>query len=158
LSGSIAPGQYYLVQEAVGAGGTTNPPTPDATGTIAMSATNAKVALVNVTTPLSGSCPTSITIVDLIGYGTGTSQPSCFEGAPAPTRSNTTSTPRNSSGCVDTDNNGADFSSGAVSPRNSASPANSCGLSTNPTGTGVAAPSTVTAGGQSTLTVNVTPG
>src|SRR5437016_7632795 len=30
LSGSIAPGQYYLVQEAAGAGGTTNLPTPDA--------------------------------------------------------------------------------------------------------------------------------
>ena len=44
LSGSIAPGQYYLVQEAAGAGGTTNLPTPDATGTIAMSATAAKVA------------------------------------------------------------------------------------------------------------------
>src|SRR5437660_11906489 len=29
LSGSIAPGKYYLVQEAAGAGGTTNLPTPD---------------------------------------------------------------------------------------------------------------------------------
>jgi len=39
---SIAPGQYYLVQEGAGAGGTTNLPTPDATGGIAMSATRAK--------------------------------------------------------------------------------------------------------------------
>src|SRR4249919_2422695 len=31
---TLAPGQYYLVQEAVGAGGTTSLPTPDATGTI----------------------------------------------------------------------------------------------------------------------------
>ena len=38
LSGTIAAGQYYLVQEAAGAGGTTNLPTPDATGSIAMSA------------------------------------------------------------------------------------------------------------------------
>jgi len=30
LSGTIQPGQYYLVQEAQGAGGTTNLPTPDA--------------------------------------------------------------------------------------------------------------------------------
>src|SRR5438552_351810 len=37
---TIQPGQYYLVQEAPGAGGTTPLPTPDATGTIAMSATN----------------------------------------------------------------------------------------------------------------------
>src|SRR6266853_4093921 len=36
---TIQPGQYYLVQEAQGAGGTTNLPTPDTTGTIAMSAT-----------------------------------------------------------------------------------------------------------------------
>ena len=33
----LQPGQYYLVQEAVGTGGTVNLPTPDATGTIAMS-------------------------------------------------------------------------------------------------------------------------
>src|SRR4051794_17838449 len=31
LTGTIQPGKYYLVQEAVGAGGTTNLPTPDAT-------------------------------------------------------------------------------------------------------------------------------
>src|SRR3982751_2130012 len=43
---NIQPGQYYLVQEAQGAGGTTNLPAPDATGTIAMSATAANVALV----------------------------------------------------------------------------------------------------------------
>src|SRR5580765_8021950 len=42
LSGTIQPGQYYLVQEAVGAGGTVNLPAPDATGTIAMSATAGK--------------------------------------------------------------------------------------------------------------------
>src|SRR5262252_1029726 len=29
LSGTIGPGKYYLVQEAQGAGGTTNLPTPD---------------------------------------------------------------------------------------------------------------------------------
>ena len=46
LSGSIAPGQYYLIQQAQGAGGTVNLPTPNATGTITMSATAGKVALV----------------------------------------------------------------------------------------------------------------
>src|SRR5207247_2434199 len=46
LSGSIAPGHYFLVQESNGTGGTTPLPTPDAAGTIAMSGTNAKVALV----------------------------------------------------------------------------------------------------------------
>ena len=47
LSGSIAPGGYYLVQQAAGTGGTTPLPTPDATGTIAMSASSGKVALVS---------------------------------------------------------------------------------------------------------------
>jgi predicted extracellular nuclease len=34
LSGNIAPGQYFLVQEGSGAGGTTNLPTSDVIGTI----------------------------------------------------------------------------------------------------------------------------
>ncbi|HWF02378.1 MAG TPA: lamin tail domain-containing protein, partial [Candidatus Angelobacter sp.] len=38
LNGSLAPGQYFLVQESQGAGGTTPLPAPNATGTIAMSA------------------------------------------------------------------------------------------------------------------------
>jgi predicted extracellular nuclease len=49
---TLAPGQYYLVQEAIDAGGTTNLPTPDATGTISMSSTAGKVALVTSTTRL----------------------------------------------------------------------------------------------------------
>ncbi|MEO7768805.1 MAG: lamin tail domain-containing protein, partial [Ferruginibacter sp.] len=59
LSGNILAGGYYLVQEAAGTGGTTSLPTPDATGTIALSATTGKVALVNNNTPLSGACPTA---------------------------------------------------------------------------------------------------
>ncbi len=39
LIGSIPANGYYLIQELAGAGGTTNLPTPDATGTIAMAAT-----------------------------------------------------------------------------------------------------------------------
>ncbi|HSB88056.1 MAG TPA: lamin tail domain-containing protein, partial [Ilumatobacteraceae bacterium] len=52
LSGSLAPGQYYLVQQA--SGGTTGAalPTADATGTVNMSATGGKVALVDSTTGL----------------------------------------------------------------------------------------------------------
>src|ERR1700735_1603851 len=44
---TLQPGHYFLIQEAAGAGGTTNLPTPDATGSINMSATAGKVALVN---------------------------------------------------------------------------------------------------------------
>ena len=83
LSGSIAPGQYFLIQESQGAGGTTNLPTPNATGTIAMAATAGKVALVSSTTALSGSCPVGGAIVDFVGYGTGASGASCFEGTAA---------------------------------------------------------------------------
>lgn len=45
LTGTIAPGGHYLIQQAQGAGGTAALPTPDATGTIAMSATAGKVVL-----------------------------------------------------------------------------------------------------------------
>ncbi|MDQ2870073.1 MAG: lamin tail domain-containing protein, partial [Acidobacteriota bacterium] len=154
LSGSIAPGQYYLVQEAAGAGGTASLPAPDATGSIAMSATGAKVALVNATAALSGACP-SASVVDLVGYDGA----NCFEGSAAvPALSNTTAALRASGGCADTDNNAADFAVGAAAPRNSASSLNVCGGSTNPAGSGAAAPSSAEPGDSVRLTVAVTPG
>ncbi|MEA2176513.1 MAG: uncharacterized protein QOD00_4105, partial [Blastocatellia bacterium] len=111
---SLAPGRYYLVQEAVGAGGTQPLPTPDATGTIAMSATAGKVALVNTTTALSGACPTGASIVDVVGYG---ATASCFEGSgPTTAPSNTTSVVRGGNGCTDTDNNATDFTASAGVP------------------------------------------
>ena len=114
---SLAPGQYYLVQEAQGTGGTVNLPTPDATGTIAMGATAGKIALLNSTTALSGACPTGGSIVDFVGFGTTAN---CSETAPAPAPSNTTADLRGSGGCTETDANGADFASGAPNPRNTA--------------------------------------
>jgi uncharacterized protein len=124
LSGIVQPGGYYLIQQAQGAGGTQPLPTPDATGSIAMSATNGKVALVNQTTALTGSCPLSPEVVDFVGFG---STANCFEGtAGTPTLSNTTAAIRNAGGCVDTDDNAADFTVGAPEPRNSASPVNIC--------------------------------
>ena len=71
LNGSLAPGQYFLIQESQGAGGTTNLPAPNATGNIAMSATAGKVALVSNTVALSGGCPVGGAIIDFVGYGTG---------------------------------------------------------------------------------------
>jgi hypothetical protein len=129
---SLAPGQYLLIQEAQGAGGTTALPTPDVVDAspIAMAAGAGKVALVNSTTSLGcngGSAPCSAAqlamIIDLVGYGNA----NFFEGsAAAPTLSNTTSTSRSGGGCTDTDNNSADFTAGAPSPRNTASPLNPC--------------------------------
>jgi uncharacterized protein len=105
LSGSIAPGVHFLVQEAAGAGGTTPLPTPDATGSIAMSATSGKVALVSAASERR----------DFVGYGTANE----FEGAgPAPGLSNTTADLRAGDGAVDTDNNAADFTAGPPNPRN----------------------------------------
>jgi uncharacterized protein len=117
LTGSIAAGGYYLVQEAAGAGGTTNLPTPDATGSIAMAAGAGKVVLLNVNTTIaSGTVCPSASVIDLVGYGSTTN---CSETAPTATLSNTTAALRKGGGSVDTDNNSADFTVGAPNPRNS---------------------------------------
>lgn len=127
LSGTILPGRYHLVQEAQGAGGTTPLPTPDDTGTIAMSGTSGKVALVHSTGAISGACPSGI--VDIVGYGTA----NCSEGTAMVALTNTTAGLRAFAGCQDTDANSVDFSSGAPTPRNAASPATACGtVSTDP--------------------------
>jgi DNA/RNA endonuclease G (NUC1) len=122
LNGSIAPGGYYLVQESQGAGGTTNLPTPDATGTIAMSATAGKVVVVHATAALAGSCPTDVTISDLVGFGTGAN---CFEGIVGSTSAvgNTTAAFRLNGGVTDNGDSRNDFSIAAPAPRNTASPA-----------------------------------
>jgi hypothetical protein len=124
---ALAPGQYFLVREA--GSGTTNLPTPDAIGTIAMGSTSGKVALVNGTTALTGACPSADpNVVDRVGYGgTAATADFCFEGAaPAPAPSNTTSDFRKAGGCQDTDNNSADFFVHTPFPRNSSSPLNDC--------------------------------
>ena len=86
LSGTLRSGHYYLVQESQGTGGTVALPTPDALGTIGMSGTTGKVALVSSTAQLTGTCPTAV--VDFVGFG---SSANCFEGTgPTATLSNTT--------------------------------------------------------------------
>jgi hypothetical protein len=127
LSGTIPAGGYYLVKEAQGAGGTTNLPTADATGSITMSATSGKVALVNNQTALtcSSACLPNAHIIDFVGYG---SSATAFEGSgPTPTLANTTSALRAGAGCTDSDNNASDFSAGTVNPRNSSTSPHACG-------------------------------
>jgi uncharacterized protein len=114
LSGEMPPGTHYLIQQAAGAGGTTPLPTPNAIGTISMSATAGKVALVSNQTTLSGSCPLGGAVVDFVGFGSLTN---CSETAPTPNLSNTTAALRLGNGAVDTDNNLADFVIGAPTPR-----------------------------------------
>ncbi len=118
LSGTIAAGATYLVQEAAG-NDLTQPdlPNPDATGTIAMSGSAGKVALVSSTSTLvcavATSCATDASVVDLVGYGSSTA---VFAGAgPAPGTSNSTSVARSAAG-TNTANNAADFTAGAPTP------------------------------------------
>jgi uncharacterized protein len=155
---SIQPGQYFLIAEGFGTNGVNTLPTPDATGSIAMSATAAKVALVSSTTALtcSTACLPNAAIVDFIGYGTTAN--SSEGGAPAPAPSTTTADFRGNAGCTDTDNNAADFSTAAPGPRNTSSPLHFCGGPTNPTGVGAANPSSVDQGGTTLLTVTATAG
>ena len=117
LAGAIAPGRYYLVQQAAGTGGTASLPAPDATGTIPMSATAGKVALVSATTVLTGSgCPVAASVVSFVGYG---STVSCSEGTgPTAALTNTTAALRLDDGRKDTRDNAADFVTGAPNPRN----------------------------------------
>ncbi|RZS80170.1 hypothetical protein EV189_3651 [Motilibacter rhizosphaerae] len=111
LHGSVPAGGTYLVQEAAGAGGTTALPTPDATGSIAMSGTSGVVALVSSTAPLSCTTVAECGAVDLVGYGTAT----LHEGGAAPGLSATTSATRRPG--PDTDDNAADFTSETPSPQ-----------------------------------------
>src|SRR5712691_7434547 len=124
VNGTLAPGQYYLVQESAGTGGTTPLPTPDATGTIAMSASNGHVALVSNNTTLPSGCPTgNPQLMDLVGYGTAV----CFEGAAAaPGLDNVTADIRSHLGCKDTDSNGGNFFTGPPNPRNTSTAATIC--------------------------------
>jgi uncharacterized protein len=124
LNGSIAAGGYFLVKQADGTG-TTLPalPTPDSTGTIAMSGTAGKIALVNSQTTLTGSCPLSASVTDFVGYGSATN---CSEIAPTANLGNAIAAVRAGNGCTDTGNNSADFATIAPNAGNSASPVAAC--------------------------------
>jgi len=123
LSGTILPGQYFLVGEASSAMVGNPLPTPDVAGTINMSNSAGKVVLESTTMPDSGVCP-MIAVVDLVGYGTA----NCFEGtgpAPSPPPGNASAVQR-SSPCLDSNDNYADFGAVAADPRNSATVGTPC--------------------------------
>ncbi|MFI9572703.1 ExeM/NucH family extracellular endonuclease [Microbispora rosea] len=132
LSGSLAPGQYHLIQLSAGSTPSGALPSADTVGALSLSATAGKVALVRSTTGLAcngGSSPCTpeqaAQIADLVGYGTA----NFFEGpAAAPGLSNSTAAVRAGGGCADTDDNAADFTAGAPAPRNTATPPAPCGV------------------------------
>ena len=122
---NIPAGGYYLIQmSAAGATGAVLP-TPDnvASPAIAMAAGAGKVVLVNGTTAIT-ACNVA-NIIDFVGYGTTAN---CFEGTgPTGTISAILAAFRNNSGCTETNNNAADFTTATPAPRNSATAAFTCG-------------------------------
>lgn len=126
LTGSIAPGGYYLAQVSPVGGNGGTPPTPDVTGTsLALAAASGRVALVGNQTTLSGLCPASSAVIDYVGWGASTT---CIEAAPPVALSTPTVNAlfRRIEGCQDTDANSADFLESGVFPRNSATPPWAC--------------------------------
>ncbi|OFM31778.1 ExeM/NucH family extracellular endonuclease [Corynebacterium sp. HMSC072A02] len=101
LSGSLPAGGYFLIQE--GGGDTGEPlPSPDAEGNLNLSGSKGSVKLYDA----SGA------EVDIVGYG----EASISEGSPAQALDNSTSAQRDAEGS-DTDDNAADFSAAAPTPK-----------------------------------------
>ena len=129
LAGTVQPEHYFLVQLASAAAIGSPLPAPDASGTTNLAVSGGKVALVRGSTLLTcgasaGSCAGAPQLADLVGYGSTAD----YEGSgAAPAISNTSAEVRAGSGCTDGDDNAGDFVADAPAPRNSASPAGSCG-------------------------------
>lgn len=136
---TIPAGKYFLIK-LVGSTGGADLPTPDLDATMPEAGTainlaqaGGKIAIVNSLTPVACGAATSrcdladaaTGIVDMVGYGTS----SDYEGtAAAPVSTHTDAVFRALGGCLDTDQNAADFAAAAAAPRNAASPATTCGV------------------------------
>ncbi|MGA8977859.1 MAG: ExeM/NucH family extracellular endonuclease [Pedococcus sp.] len=117
LSGSVPAKGYYLVQEAMGSGGTTALPTPDATGTISMSGTGFQVWLSNGTAALTPPAQNVANVAGIIDFVGASSTATSYETAFAPAPSNTNAITRSASG-ADSDKNNLDFTAAAPAPQN----------------------------------------
>ena len=116
----LQPGQYYLVTAQTASTGT-DVGQGDATGGLALSATSGKVALASVARAMSTA--EGEAVIDLVGFGTANR----FEGSVAPAPSTANAIQRGELGCLDTDDNGSDFSAApVVGPRRTSSPLNAC--------------------------------
>lgn len=130
LTGTLQPGQYYLVK--LGSGGAVGValPTENSLGTTNMSGTGGKVILANTTSSLACNGSTVLCsaaqlaqIVDLVGWGAA----NYSETAAAPVTVNATAVLRKGAGCTDSDSNAADFEAGTPTPRNTSTALNVCG-------------------------------
>ncbi|WP_407319314.1 ExeM/NucH family extracellular endonuclease [Isoptericola halotolerans] len=118
LTGEIPAGGSFLVAQEYGSN-TDLPdlPTPDAEGTIFMSGSGAKVALVSSTDRLDclgAACSDAADVIDLVGWGGANTY---LGSGPAPRTSNPTSVARVAH--AHTVDNAADFVVGAPTPANS---------------------------------------
>lgn len=131
LSGKSIEGGGYLLVSGASINGCTNDTEPcgnglemslfDVVGSLAISATKGKVALVEgAGTTLTGNCPTNVK--DLVTYGA--TADSCF-GSPAPAPSVATSVKRTDD-CVNACNNAGEFAAGTPTPRYWTSPVHTC--------------------------------
>lgn len=110
---TLEAGKTLLVGQATGSNTSLPGFEPDVSGTIAMSGTGGKVALVSSATALSGSAgmAQSDSVIDYVGWGAATD----FAGAPAPATSNALSISRNGD-ALNTVNNAADFATQTPTP------------------------------------------
>jgi PKD repeat protein len=125
LSGSIPPGGYYLVQLGSSLVGAPPLPTPDATGTTNINASNGKVALLSTTTRITSGTACPAGVVDFVAYGTAASGIVCSE-ITGTSLNATTAALRLDDGCTYTGSNSSDFTTGDPTPRNSATAAHAC--------------------------------
>ena len=155
LSGVIPPGGYYLVQEATQSATSTLPtlPLPHDSGTINLSATAGKVALVKTTSTTLGACPISGSlVVDVVSFG---SAAGC-DAKTTPAPSNTMAIVRGGSGCAYSGDLSADFKAQAPNPRTSATAPQLCDGSLPAVGSfdhvAITGTTTVSLGGTTKLT------
>ncbi len=115
LSGSLDAGKHFLVQMASTAAVGAPLPTPDASGSYAMSGSSGQAFLVNGTGVFTatGNVAGNPGLVDMVGYGTGNNT---FEGATEGTALTASTAAQRATSGADTDNNPADFSVATPSP------------------------------------------
>ena len=120
-SGTSIAGRSYLLVKigSAGSNGSTVPFDYDSSS-LSAAAGSGRLALMATGSVLpDGSCPVGDGtfgpyILDMVGYGTAT----CSETSPAPTLSTILAAFRKGNGCIDTDNNAADFTAATPNPRN----------------------------------------
>jgi hypothetical protein len=109
---TLGPGQIFLIQEGSGGGFGIDLPTPDATGTLNISASAGKLAIAKSSAIPTGSTDTNL--VDFVGFGT-TANDYYVAAAPAPNNANSINR------VATNNNNSTDYALAAPSPKNMAS-------------------------------------